>query len=295
VISLAIAEELRESHPWLRASLLEGIGFGDTIIEMDALPPERKARAFACNGSQVHIKSAATGLPPYERAYTDIRLVGTVMEGTYGFGTYDQELTNPENLRGKKLASMSKFAGPYAIADALLRDAWGIVDDVDISYLKSDALNSALVTGIADFLFPMSISVARGGKFSPDPNTTEIMAARQTYIIGATQADVDKINAAHPWSVSLKELPKGILGENNPPETVNLVTFSTYMMGWETADPEVVYELTKFIAENEEALSSRARNMPLDIQSLARIAPGDEDLVHPGALRYFEEQGYKIK
>ena len=118
------------------------------------------------------------------------------------------------------------------------------------------------------------------------------MATRQAYWIGVTQEEVDKINAIKPWDTSILRLPKGALGGNDPPDDVNLLSFRSGLFCFDSADPELVYELVKFIAENEEELSRRARGYTFDGATLARLAPGfTKDALHPGSLRYFEEQG----
>ncbi len=295
VVSIAVSDLLRERHPWLRGEVVETLGSVDTINSMGKLSPERKSRSFAFNGAHTHLSRAIQGLPPYKRAFTELRVAGGVTSiNLFGFGTFDPEIKTPQDFVGKKLATNPVFMAPVALAVSALTDAWGIYDQIEISYHTPTALRDTLVTGLADFIYPANALIARGGTFMAPPHTIDAMATRQLYWIGFTQEDVDKINAANPWKTRLVRLPKGALGGNNPPEDVDLLSFHSNLFCFDIVDPEVVYELVRFIIENEDEMSRRTGNLPFDGQSVAQLPPGiSEDVMHPGALRYFKEQGLR--
>jgi hypothetical protein len=57
-------------------------------------------------------------------------------------------------------------------------------------------------------------------------------------------------------------------------------------------DDELVYRMTKAVAENKDAL--QAAFPAFGNASLEAMAPASEVAYHPGALRYYEEAGIKV-
>ncbi len=109
-----------------------------------------------------------------------------------------------------------------------------------------------------------------------------------------TEEDINKINAAQPWETWLRKVPKDAGGKGFPPEDTNMMFWIANLACWDSADEEVVYELTKFLDENRDEWERRAMN-PGGIETLVDIGPGfTEADVHPGALRYYTEKGYKL-
>ncbi len=293
MIGLALADLLREKHPWLRIDVGETKGVVPTIKTLDGLPPERRAKSFAANGAHTHLTMAWAGVPPYERAYTDLRTFGSDAGDGYAFGTFDQNIKGPQDMIGKKLASNPVRMAPVIFAMAAL-EAWGIKDKIDISYHNPPDLKDQLITGLADIVYPVNPIITRGGGYTASPHVAEMLATRQVYWIGFTQEDVDKINDMNVWDTSLLDFPKGALGGNDPPEDVGLITFTSNFYCWDTMEEEYVYEMVKFIIENEEEMSRRAGNLRFDGEFVSTLAPGlPEEILHPGALRYFKEAGLR--
>lgn len=78
-------------------------------------------------------------------------------------------------------------------------------------------------------------------------------------------------------------------------EDSGVMTMSTGLWCWDTADPEVIYELVKFLDENAGEWVKRTRGSPMGGQFMVEQSSVlKEDVYHPGALKYYKEKGYKI-
>jgi len=64
------------------------------------------------------------------------------------------------------------------------------------------------------------------------------------------------------------------------------------MLTHASASEELVYKLTKIIAENKTALKESFGLFRL--AKLEKMAPANEVPYHPGALKYYKEAGVKV-
>ncbi len=151
------------------------------------------------------------------------------------------------------------------------------------------------MTGVVDAAFGICLTeaVPEVGVIE-DAFTTITLSAKQTYWIPVTSEDINKINQKHPWKVVLMPVPKGLVGENAPPEDTGLITFIAAFTCWDTADEEMVYELVKFFDENAEEYTRRTLGRPIGGELMAAFPGLTEQILHPGALRYYKEKGYKL-
>ncbi len=238
---------------------------------------------------------AWSGNPPYQKKYTNLKLVATVsVANGWTFVTYDPTIKNPQDMIGKKVGVHPPAHDPYRLGYALLKDAWGIVDKVELSYHMSRDWKDLLVTGLLDVCFGGAVSRAPAGKWTSIGETPPIVLARDTYFMSVTEEDVRKINDANPWKTWLVKMPKDGAMENIPTADTNMLGWRTNMACWDTADEEVIYELVKFLDENSADYERRMR-LPGGAEAMALLGPGvTEADVHPGALRYYKEKGVKI-
>jgi len=195
---------------------------------------------------------------------------------------------------GKTLGVMPKGSAPGTLAEALLRDGWGIYDQVKISYHRPPDLKDILLTGTVDAVI-IGVTEAVGGKYDPPPYALEILGARKAYWLDVTPEAIDNINRNNPWKVIRAIVPKGASAKDAPPEDVGAMRAGSAMTAWDVTPDEVAYELVKFMDENAAEWSKRNTGRKMGAEFLAFYPGLTEEMVHPGALRYFKEKGIKIK
>ncbi|MFC1968084.1 TAXI family TRAP transporter solute-binding subunit [Chloroflexota bacterium] len=293
-VSLALSGMMNELHPRLRSTVIETLGSVDAIHTTNVLPPERKKSVFLCITTGVSMAEAWQGLAQYKRKFTDMKLVASTGKTGFTFITYDSNIKTPKDLAGKRLTLQLKTMPLYPLGEALLRDAWGILDQVKISDMAPTGTKDYLVTGIVDAAFVAPATENAGGKFGIPPYVSEAQAARKTYWVEVSEEDVARVNENNPWTVSRVEVPTGAVGGGYPLEDTGVVAWYNYIVAWDVADEEVVYELVKFLDENAAEWSKRNRGLPSGAGYMGDFPGMTEDKIHPGALRYYKEKGIQV-
>lgn len=291
--ALTLSEMLKAKHPWLRLSPIEGRAFTN-IREQLTLPPERRKYCMINSLTSNEYARARLGLKPWPRKMTDLMVVNVESRNGLGLATYDPNIRTPKDLVGKKVGIFVKVASPNALILALMRDAWGILDKVKISYHRPMALKDMLVTGTVDAVYSLNMTELSGGKFGQAPFSANVMGARKTYWLNITEEDIAIVNKKNPWTTDLMVVPKDALGPGSPPKDTGLITLVIGMLAWQDMPADVVYELIKFVDENSGAWSKRLRGFRMDHGSIIAWPGLTEDMVQPGALKYYKEKGIKI-
>jgi len=82
----------------------------------------------------------------------------------------------------------------------------------------------------------------------------------------------------------------------NPPMDATILKWDSALTAWDTTDEDLVYELLKFFAVDNVEEFSEAMEGPQSPELLAgRGYLGlTKEMIHPGALRFYEEQGVEI-
>ncbi len=294
-IGVALSEMLYELHPWLKATPLESLGSAGAVHTVEALPTERKNHALITTYTHLDLVLAWQGAEPYEREFTDLKIVARTMEPLFGFCSYDPDIRSYEDLIGKKVASFMRGDAPEILFTSLFRDGWGILDQVKMTHHAPPTFKDILITGVVDvvpgaYLWP----TREPGEFAVGAFGLEVMGVKQTYWIDVSQEAVDRMNQANPWVTSRTVIPKGGAMENTPPEDTAVISFATIMVAFDTVPEEIVYEVVKFLDENSAEYERRMLGAPLDAALMADVPGMTEEHFHPGAVKYYKEVGVKI-
>jgi len=292
--AIILSEMLNELHPWIKASPIETLGAVDALTTSSHLSPERRKYALHINISNMELTKSWGGFEPYKRKYTDLKVLGRYIASGFTFATYDSEIKTPQDLIGKRIGMSPVGSGPTELCTALLK-SWGIYDEVKISHHSPPAFKDIITSGAADVLGTLFVTEKKGGETGTAPYVLNVIAARQTYWINVTQEDIDRVNEQHPYTLTRMVGLKGALGDNDPPEDTGSIAFWTPMTVFAEFDDEIAYELIKFLVDNAEEWTSRTLGQDMSPEYLTNM-PGlpTEESIHPGALRYYKEQGIEI-
>ena len=304
-----LCDLLNEYHPMITATW-KFYPLPGSVSKIDQMPPDQKKHAFVGYLTPTDFLTARAGAGPeqhkYERTYTDLLFVGTVGAGGWTFLTKDPELAkDPRKLAGKKIGvnctrGEAVWGSPDLLSNAIVRDAWGIFDQVEFVKVMFPAAGGMLDAGLVDAAF-WGMANDMSGKFTVPGILYTPLKNSQYYWIPLTQDDVDKINAANVWKISLITVPKDALklpgspSETvNPPEDVTMANFGAVMTAWADTEDELVYEMLKFLVDNADKIKEANLRLNPDPKSMAQCPGLTADMVHPGALRFYQEQGIEI-
>jgi len=244
------------------------------------------------NGVEAEYALGGTG--NYDRAHPNIRLVGTMFPlVTSIMAPCDLGLKSVADLKGRaaelRLASeyTSSTIIPFYIAGALANAGLGYDDFQNVPVASFVAGIEALGDGLLDIAL-VSLNAGagqqaavklqgRGGLcyISLDDSGEGVAAFKEFLPAGSivARAQNDNVTGLQDYAA-------------------NLISIPWMMLTHADADEELVYQITKVVAENTDAL--KASFPAFGNASVEQMAPENAVPYHPGALRYFEEAGIKI-
>jgi hypothetical protein len=187
-----------------------------------------------------------------------------------------------EDLRGKRVSVGAPGGGDQVLTLLILKEA-GIDPDKDISkqQLTQPEGVMALKDGNVDAVF--------WNFAAPGAAVLEVAAQRDVVLVPLPQDVVDKVVANNPFLV-----PHKITKDTYPGMTEDVLTVAdgNYLVVRNDMDEKLAYDLVKTLVENREKflqITPQAANFVPEKASIGIID------FHPGAVKYFEEQGISMK
>ena len=308
--SVAAAEILNKYDPYVRVSALETASTQSNAEMSRAKDPN----AFLMNGGFDGIQAFPwMGLEDFEgkEPITDLRWICALNFGHHAWVTLDPKIKSMKDFDGKSVAIMPSLAlrRTFEIAFELL--------DVDVEIKSmgfSDQYN-ALKDGLVAGCLWLSTGPP-GHPFTPVPPLQQLAEIKDVYAVPfphELKKDVEPIyyeRFGYPKEHSLTVALPGSL----PTQTEPMEVFSCINNGFlckADADEELIYEITRTLVEHYSELGEiypglqhitpelMVQLMPLEClpRSAKTIGRTDlanikyEDLIHPGALKYYKEIG----
>lgn len=196
-------------------------------------------------------------------------------------GTVDDiaDLGGKYNIGGRK-------SGARTSASLMLAAIGHDVENIDIEYL---AKYSESVRALQD----KRIAAANLGAGMPVAAVTELYAALgadNVTILAFTDEHLEKINAAYPGLYYRREIPAGTYPGQE--DAVQSAEYANLMVVDEGVSDETAYQFVKAVFENLDeihAIHPAAKAIQLDKALSGLSVP-----LHPGAIKYYEEQGLAI-
>ena len=281
-----LADILNKFHPVLRASVTETAGAEANIMMAEEKDPNRILYHTIGFDYQASLK----GIPPYERSYTEQRLIAGFNWGITGIMTTDPSIKTLADLKGKRMGSLEQTDATSVMLIESLKEL-GIYDDVKMEFLGFGEMHNAIRDGLVDACF---------WKTTGDPNKP--MVPSHGSLIEVITAKKDKVYPVE-WPKELVEKvaqklglpfePYQALPGSLPPQTEPVWVMSAYAhsLGCQAgADEDLIYEITQFMVRYYCRYHvSYAGKMITPESMVQRLAIDSEDEVHPGALRYYKE------
>lgn len=224
---------------------------------------------------------AGQGNAPFEEPINANSLVTLYDNYTQIVANADSGITSVADLSGKRVSVGSPGSGTEVIALRIL-EAAGIdpANDITMEQLSASESAAAVKDNKIDAFF------WSGGL--PTAAVTDLGATPNLSITIVPNADlVDALRETYGEFYSVGTIP----ADTYPGQTedVEVITVPNVLVVHAEMDEEMAYNITKAIFENQETLAAahpEANNLSLETGLSSTALP-----YHPGALRYFEEQG----
>lgn len=247
---------------------------GASAENMQSLKDGKGEIAF----TQTDIASYATeGKLMFEgNAVENIQAIGTLYPETIQIVTTEKSgITSVEDLKGKKVSIGAPGSGTAANAEQIL-EIYGItLEDIQKQDLSFDESVNGIKDGNIDAAF-----VTAG---TPTGAVEELSATETVVIVPVEAAKAEELIAKYPYYTK-DEVPAGTYKLAN---AVPTVAVQAMLVVSKDLSEDLVYDITKSIFENlDQVTHAKAKQISAD-----KALNGVGIDVHPGAQKYFDEQG----
>lgn len=232
---------------------------------------------------------AVNGIKPFKKKHPPAKLIANYILGSVWLATFDPKINSIKDLVGKRVALGRPPQILWTVEpELILKKGWGLLEQIKIERLGTKPAAQALLDGKVDAAIIGGYANVETGKFSPSPQTAELMASGRTLYHIPWGKDAVQKTMDSGVGISHLAVPKGaVTGMEAPMDGFfDAIAWVAYP---ELAD-ETVYKLTKMIIEHVGEFK--------DYHALGKLmAPGTlaygwkpED-IHPGALKAYKEAG----
>ncbi len=196
--------------------------------------------------------------------------------------TTNPNINSVADLAGKKVSIGAAGSGVYFNAIDILSAAGLDLDDIDEQYLNFDQSADSLKDGKVDAAF-----IVAG---APTPAVTELCMTNANAKIVPIDGDIAQKLMKDNTFYSVYKIPANTY--SNQTAEVSTVTVKATLIVSAAADENDVYELTKAIFDNIEAIK-KEHNKGAEL-SLENATEGLTVPFHAGAAKYFKEKGIEV-
>ncbi len=196
--------------------------------------------------------------------------------------TTNPNINSVADLKDKKVSIGAAGSGVYFNAIDILSAAGLTLDNIDEQFLNFDQSADSLKDGKIDAAF-----IVAG---APTPAVTELcMTNSNAKIVPIDGAIAEKLMNDNTF-YSVYKIPAGTY--NNQTAEISTVTVKATLIVSASADEDAVYNLTKAIFDNMEAIAKEhGKGAEL---SLENATEGLTVPFHAGAAKYFKEKGIEV-
>lgn len=213
----------------------------------------------------------------FASAMTDFEAVGVVYpEVVHIITTQDSGIETIYDLQGKTINPGPPGSGTYVTAMEVL-NVYGVDD-----YKSSPGSFSDAVAGLKDGNIDAAFAVLS----FPASAVTEIATSKDVKILEVDDAEFEVLLETVPFAAKFDITGGEYKGQDEDAQTIALQAVLYVKKG---LDEELVYNLTKEMYENTDQIAQgHARGKQISIDN---ALDGVTTPVHPGAMKYYEEQG----
>ena len=262
----------------VKVTAIAGNGSADNI---DALDLEDDQLAFVQNDVAYYAYNGIR-FERYEgKAVTSFRALASLYTETVQLVTCNPDIKSVADLKGKNVSIGASGSGVYFNAMDFLA-AYDMTEaDINPQYLSFGDSTEALKDGKIDAAF-----VVAG---APTTAVADLFTSKQGYLVSLDEehiAKLQEISSAYTKSI----IPAGTYSRQEV-DTVTVGIKATIIANSAVSDEEA-YTIVKTIFEGkEEITASHAKGAELDLEYASTCGLP----YHPGAAKYFAEQGYTVE
>jgi TRAP transporter TAXI family solute receptor len=281
--SFAVGDLINKKHPWLKVAVMETTQAADAIKTVMNDPELRKNTIFPV-ASSLHY-DLVNGQGSFKGKPLAYKALVMYSANAVAFCALDPKIQTMQDLNGKRLSIGS--AGGAAPPNEAILAAYGI-KPAKVEKISWEPGKEALVDGKVDAC-AQTLGDTSLKPYMPPATVHQLLTQKGFHIVAMDRETLKKASATQ--LINSTELPAGILGLSKP--VIASQNFNTWS-GCPELDPEIAYEIVKFIAENATEFVSYDKSLAsIKKESMASFSIPPVTL-HPAAEKYYKEAKTKI-
>lgn len=214
----------------------------------------------------------------YDQANRDLKFIASLYDVSFGVLAFDESIKSPADLKGKKIGAPPRPSAVRVYTEALLRDGWGVIDDVEIVDILPPDLPAAVASGEIDATTWNIATETADGLRAVAPQLLEREGA---HWLEVGEVAVNAINAANDFQVESARVdaPEG--------ERTALLSFRQALTAWDATPDEAVHAILNCI----EKAGASSDVLPKNISEMTRWPGLAPENVHPAAVEFYRARG----
>jgi len=193
----------------------------------------------------------------------------------------DSGINNITDFKGKRINIGNPGSGTLGTYEVIEKAMGWSRDDLKLAaQMKSAETGQALCDGKIDGYFWLV--------GHPSALTQESLASCATHLVNAQSPEIDKLVADNPY-YRVARIPAGMY--NNKDDITTFGVGATFVSSTDVPD-EVVYTVVKAVFENFDSFK-KLHPAFAHLSEKEMISDGLSAPLHPGALKYYKEKGWK--
>jgi TRAP transporter TAXI family solute receptor len=282
-ICFGITDIINKNSKWLTATLGENPSGVATLMALAQNPTRSIATSWGTAAD-----AAWKGKKPFRGQLESLRVMVRNFPNTGSWCTLDPKIKTLADCKGKRISVLTRGGG-YPDQLAAVMEWHGIKrGEYKEAYMFFGKAAEALADGTVDAIY----FGAGGVPISPAPELAELASTHKIYLLPVPADCVNYVvkKLGLPWRPGI--LPAGTVKGIDKDVPVYLSTSSIYV--FRELDEEIVYEVVRLMCEHaSEFKNYHGKIRDVTPEDFAAVFEGEE-MMHPGAVRYFKEQGIKI-
>ncbi len=217
----------------------------------------------------------------YAKPNTDLKFVASLYDVAFGVLAFDKSIKNPEDLKGKRIGAPPRPSAVRVFTEALLRDGWGILDDVEIVDIYPPALIGAVTRGEIQATTWNLVTQSANGVSAVVPDLLELENGAW---LEADEEAVRAMNEASAFEVDITYL------QSDAEAQTALFSFRQALAAWEATPDETITNILSCMTDGNPI----SGDLYSDIDELAKWPGLDAMQVHRAALAFYRKRGSVI-
>lgn len=209
----------------------------DMIRSVDAAEQPYHLPIMTVLDFQTAVDGTAPDWHAYEPAASEMRFVTSLYDVAFGILVFDPDIETPQDLAGKRIGVPARPSSVRWFTESLLRDGWGVLDDVTLVDIAPPDLPGAVQRGEVDATSWSIMSETREGFL---PLIPPLLSTRGAHWVDVDEATLAAVNAANPFETELVDV-QAIAGGGDV--SASLLSFAQGLAAWAHTPDAVVTDI----------------------------------------------------